>query len=71
MKLRDLFFLYLRARIRSWIEMDTTVTYMWLNSMERCAVASFTNGRMDTTNSSFPNTVPEGWDAPPEKPTGE
>jgi len=62
-KLRTMFFLYLRARIVSWLHMDTQTTYVFLSSLERCEIASFTNGLMDKPR-GVPNTIPEDWGSP-------
>jgi hypothetical protein len=60
MKIRTIFGLYLRARIWSWLHSSTQGVYVFLSSMERAQLASFTNGCMDQPG-EFPDTLPDEW----------
>ena len=55
MSLRWIFFMYLRARINTWLNCNEQAVYIDLSSMEKLIVGTFRNGRQVHNSVSIPD----------------
>lgn len=68
MKLRNIFWMYLKARIMSWLTNTEVTSYAFTQSMQSIGLATFRNGKMLVNNPVTPDTppgVPGTMDGPP------
>ena len=71
MKLRNIFMMYLKARIMSWLTNTEITSFAYTRNMNQIGLATFQNGRMVVSNPVIPETppgVPGTMDGPPENP---
>jgi hypothetical protein len=71
-KLRNIFMMYLKARIMSWLTNSEITSFAYTRSMAQIGMATFRNGRMIVSNPVIPETppgVPGTMDGPPADPT--
>ena len=71
MKLRNIFMMYLKARIMSWLTNTEITSFAYTRSMSQIGMATFRNGRMVVSNPVIPETppgVPGTMDGPPADP---
>jgi hypothetical protein len=71
MRLRNIFLLYLKARIMSWLTSSELTAFAYTRSMSQIGLATFRNGRMADASPRVPDGptgVPGTMDGPPENP---
>lgn len=71
MRLRNIFMMYLKARIMSWISSSEITSFAYTRSMQQIGMATFRNGRMVDATPQVPDSppgVPGTMDGPPEVP---
>jgi hypothetical protein len=71
MRLRNIFLLYLKARIMSWLTSSELTAFAYTRSMSQIGLATFRNGKMADASPQVPDTppgVPGTMDGPPETP---
>ena len=72
MRLRNIFLMYLKARIMSWLTGTDITSYAYTRDMTQIGLATFSNGRMVISKPVIPETppgVPGTMDGPPADPT--
>jgi hypothetical protein len=70
-KLRNIFMMYFKARIMSWLTNSEITSFAYTRNMSQIGMATFRNGRMIVSNPVIPETppgVPGTMDGPPETP---
>jgi hypothetical protein len=69
-KLRDLFWLYLKARILSWLTSSQQFAHVYTTNLMRINLAQFVNGKMIVSDEgqNVPDIVPPEWNTPPADP---
>jgi hypothetical protein len=71
MRLRNIFWLYLKARIMSWLTSSEITAFAYTRSMSQIGLATFRNGQMMDASPQVPDAppgVPGTMDGPPSPP---